>query len=318
MPVYQAVRVIAAPNGVESPAKKSKNKSTTKKIIRRKFQVCNGYLLEFDQLARVLHFLLSNRSAKKISRDQLMVNTGLSNRQIGSLVSIGCAMGLIQPGKQTLTESGALIAQHDVFIESRGSLEWCHYAGAGNHRNLIWYEVFNTLLPEQAPMTQDGWMEFLRRELAGQYTDRTIGKHLYEEVRFVIDAYLERKLKKLGLLHKDQNERLYVRRYTNFNPLVLSAMIYDFGANTETQLLQIGEMVATPGSPPRIFGLDVTTFREQIEVLHDRGWLRYETTHNLDQVRLKSSFSPIEFLGAYFEDREPRQGAEASAERLFE
>ena len=64
---------------------------------KRKFQVCNGYLLEFDQLARVLNFMTENRSIKRVYRKELEENTGLSNRQLESLVSIGSALGLIQP-----------------------------------------------------------------------------------------------------------------------------------------------------------------------------------------------------------------------------
>ena len=69
-------------------------------------------------------------------------------------------------------------------------------------------------------------------------------------------------------------------------------------------------MAVTPGSPAIVFGLDVALFRQQIEGLHDRGWLRYETTHNLDQIRLKPGFSTIEFLTAHFENREPHQNDE--------
>ena len=37
------------------------------------------------------------------------------------------------------------------------------------------------------------------------------------------------------------------------------------------------------------------------------GLLRYETTHNLDQIRLKPSFSAYEFLSAHFEGRTLRE-----------
>ena len=282
-------------------------KLATKKSARRKFQVSNGYLLKFDQLARILHFLLEHRDAKKINRKALQEDTGLADRQVESLVSMGAAMGLIRPGRQVLTPVGLLIAEQDIFIEKRGSLEWCHYVGAGSFRNLIWFEIFNHLLAEASPMTQEEWNERMRSDLAGKYSKRTIGKGLYEEVRFVIDAYMERNFSKLELLHRSSDERLYRRRYTQFAPLVLSAMIYDFCATKETHLSQVGEMAVTPGSPAVVFGLDAASFRQQIEGLHDRGWLRYETTHNLDQIRLKPGFSAFEFLTAHFEDREPRE-----------
>ena len=155
-------------------------------------------------------------------------------------------------------------------------------------------------------MTQEQWSERLRSELAGKYSKRTISKGLYEEVRFVIDAYMKRNFSKLEILHQLADERLYHRRYTGFAPLVFVAMIYDFCATNETRLFQVAEMVTTPGSPAVVFGLDAASFRQQIEGIHDRGWLRYETTHNLDQIRLKPGFCALEFLTAHFEDREPR------------
>ncbi len=283
----------------------SKKKHKSRKSTRRKFQVSNGYLLEFDQLARILHFLLEHRDAKKINRKALQKDTGLADRQVESLVSMGAAMGIITPGRQVLTPLGLLIAEQDIFIEKRGSLEWCHYVGAGSFRNLIWFEIFNHLLAEALPMTQEEWNERLRSDLAGKYSKRTIGKGLYEEVRFVIDAYMERNFSKLELLHRSPDNQFYRRRYTKFVPLVLSAMIYDFCATKESHLFQVGEMAVTPGSPAVVFGLDAASFRQQIEGLHDRGWLRYETTHNLDQIRIKPGFSALEFLAAHFEDREP-------------
>lgn len=294
------------PQGTSKPSKK---KTESVKKIRRKFQISNGYLLEFDQLARLLHFMLENRDAKKISRKILLEDTGLANRQVESLVSMGAAIGLIKPGSQVLTTTGLLIAEHDIFLENRGALEWCHYVGAGSIRNLIWFEVFNSLLPGTSSMTQNELTEALRNALEGQYTKRTIGKHLYEEVRFVIDAYMERNFRKLEILHQSSDSRLFRRRYTGFAAPVLTAMIYDFYAANEAQLWQVGELAVTPGSPAMVFGLDAALFRQQVEGLHDRGWLRYETTHNLDQIRLKPGFSALEFLTAHFEDREPHEGS---------
>jgi len=285
----------------------SKETPNMDRINRRKFQVSNGYQLEFDQLARVLHFLEEHIDARKIDRKVLQEDSGLAERQIENLVSMGSAMGLIKPSSQVLTPVGLLVAEHDIFIEKQGTLEWCHYKGAGSYRNLVWFEIFNNLLTEPSPMTQNEWLERLRSELSGKFTPKTLGTGLREEVRFVVDAYIERNFNKLNLLQQLPGERIYRRRYTNFLPLVLTAMIYDFCAVHGERLSQVAEMAATPGSPAVIFGLDVSSFRQQIEGLHERGWIRYETTHNLDQIRLKPSFSSLEFLSAHFEDRDPRK-----------
>lgn len=273
--------------------------------LKRKFQVCNGYLLEFDQLARLLSFMSNNPSVKRIRRKELAENTGLSNRQIASLVSVGSAMGLIKRGKQTLSPVGTLISKHDIFIEAKGTLEWCHYSGAGSFQNLLWYEIFNNLLPNGEPMAQEGWMDHLRDAFAGQYTDRTIGKHLREEVRFVVDAYLNRNFKKLELLHQTSDGRLYVRRYITADPLVFSSILYDYADKRESNLLQVMALTQRPGSPGRLFAMDDPTIRKVIEQLHEKGWVHYEGTHNLDQLRLKEGYTALEFLKAYYEDREP-------------
>jgi len=291
------------PDAIASAAAKS---SPPRAGAKRKFQVCNGYLLEFDQLARVLSVLQERKGQAKVSRDALIEDTGLSNRQIESLVSVGAALGLILPGKQILSPVGALIAQHDIFMERTGTLEWCHFQGAGSARNLIWWELFNRFLPDHPPASQDRWMEWLRAELADEYTDRTIGKHLYEEVRFVADAYLERKFKKLELLHRTSDGLIYRRRYANPVPEVFASLLYQYGVATDSRLFQLSDLATKPGAPGLLFAMDASTLRGAIGTLHTRGWVRHESTHNLDQVRLKDGFTPVEFLAAYYEDREPK------------
>ncbi len=154
----------------------------------RKLQVSNGYCLEFDQLARVLNFLFENKKKKKIPRAVLTENTGLSDRQVAGLVSIGSAMGLIKGGVQILTPVGLIIAENDIFLENRTTLEWCHYMGAGSYRNLIWYEMFNNVLKKRNLMLQKELTEYFKTALAADYTPGTIKKNLSQEVRFIIDG----------------------------------------------------------------------------------------------------------------------------------
>jgi len=115
------------------PSRPSKRTSSAKKSVRRKFQVSNGYLLEFDQLARILHFLLEHRDAKKINRKALQEDTGLADRQVESLVSMGSAMGLIKPGLQVLTPVGLLVAEHDCKWLPKPAHRW-RSQPTGKHR----------------------------------------------------------------------------------------------------------------------------------------------------------------------------------------
>lgn len=282
-------------------------------LSRRKFQVSRGYYLDFNHLAKILSLLLGKRDAKQISRNSLVEDSGLTSGQLASLISIGASLGLIRAGSHLLTPIGLLIAEHDLFFENQGTLEWCHYMGAGSHQNLVWFDIFNHLLAEVDPVTREGWQDHFRSRLSGQYSNKTIKDHVPKEVRFVIDAYMERNFNQLSLLHKTRDDRFYLHRYWDFIPAVLAAMIYDFCETRQSHLYQVADMAETPGSPALVFGLDPAAFRQQIELLHDRGWLRYETTHNLDQIRLKPGFSHKEFLTAHFKGREPRPISPAAA-----
>jgi hypothetical protein len=303
-----------------SRIKKPEEKKTpsAKKSVRRKFQISRSHLFEFNHFSRILSFLYENRSTKRISRDLLIENSGLPDGQVASLISIGAAMDIIQTRSQTLTPTGLIIAEHDIFLEGQGTLEWCHYKGAGSYKNFLWFEVFNHILAEEPAMTQAGLQKYFKKKLKGRYSDKTINDHVPKEIRFIVDAYTKRNFNKLEILHMSADDQLYRRRYTKFAPLVLNAMIYDFCATKETHLFQIGEMAVTPGSPAVVFGLDAALFRQQIEGLHDRGWLRYETTHNLDQIRLKPGFSALEFLTAHFEDRDPREDTKPLPGGIFQ
>lgn len=63
----------------ESTAKQttqiSNKVSSIKKSIRRKLRVSNNYLLEFDQLARVLNYLFEHKGSKRIKRKKLKEDT---------------------------------------------------------------------------------------------------------------------------------------------------------------------------------------------------------------------------------------------------
>ena len=148
-------------------------------------------------------------------------------------------------------------------------------------------------------------MEWLRAELASEYTKRTIGKHLYEEVRFIVDAYIERKFQKLALLRRTPDGLIYRQRHANPAPEVFASLLYQYGDASHSRLFQVSDLSTKVGSPGLLFAMDTPTLRSNIEVLHSRGWVRYERTHNLDQVRLTDVFTSLEFLAAYYEERKP-------------
>ena len=274
----------------------------------RKLQVSNGYLLDTAQLARLLTFIQSKPKTRKITAAELIEGSGLSCRQMESLVSMGSALGLITPRIQLLTPFGTRVAKHDLFLDSVTTLEFCHFLAAGRMRNLVWFEVFNDLLATQPPVARRAWSSWLRQRLAGQYTAASLMKHVGHEVRFLLDAYLVRNFKKLNLLTETPEHTYAVRRYAGLQPLSLAAMIYAFCARSGSRVISFADLHSQPGSIGAIFALDAATLRQMVETLHQREWLRFEVRHGLDQLRLIEGFEPLEFIAAAYENRAPQPG----------
>lgn len=303
-----------------SPPNVAEEPRPLKRTDAPKLQVSNGYSLDPAQNARLLSYIAEHPEVRRFARRDVMAGTGLAEGQVESLSSVGVAMGLVAPVTSVLTPFGTLVYQHDLFLDSPTTLEFCHFLGAGNPRNLIWHSIFNEMLVENQPMDQAGWSAWLREKLAGSYSKRSLVKHVASEVRFVLDGYTVKNFKKLNLLVETLNNTLALRRYTALQPLTLAAMIYWVGEEHQARLVSFSELQAEPGSPGRVFGLDASSMRQMVEVLHQKGWIRYEVRHGLDQLRLIDGFQPLEFLAAAYESREPEtkdKPDEPGAERLL-
>jgi hypothetical protein len=272
---------------------------------KRKLQVSNGYSLAFEQLAQILNAVNGRPDMKRVPRAFLVEQTGLAERQVGSLVSIGCAIGVLRSTTGVLTEFGGLVAEHDIFFEMAGTLEFCHYAAAGNAHNVIWFDTFNELLTVMPNGDVEEWKGFFRSKYADEYSKKSMQKHVRVEVRFLVDAYLSRNLRKLELIVAGSDGKLQPRRYANPEPLVLAAMVYNFAERTGRRVWEVEELAGAAGGPAILFRMDVDTFRQNIERLHERGYVRLEARHNLDQVRLRDDYQPLCFLEAYYHEREP-------------
>jgi hypothetical protein len=271
-----------------------------------KLQVSNGYSFDAPQTASLLKFLSERPHIKRFSRRDIMKDTGLSEGQAESLRSIGSAMGLVAPRTQVLTDLGNLIVKHDLFFDSNTTLEFLHFMGAGTPKNLIWFTIFNELLHEREPMDQPGWAAWLREKLAGGYSPRSLVKHLAQEVRFVLDAYNARNFSKLRLLQQTVNGGYALQPLLNVRPLVLAASIYRFAEQFRARLFSFNHLHEGYGSPGRVFGIAGPQLRELVESLHQKGWVRFEVRHGLNQVRLIEAFDALSFLEADFENRVPQ------------
>jgi hypothetical protein len=292
-----------------SPTVSEEEAKPLKRTEAPKLQLSNGYSLDSAQNARLITHIADHPAIRRFARRDLMEGTGLAEGQVESITGVAVAMGLVVPVTAVLTPLGELVHRHDLFLDSPVSLEFCHFLAAGNSRNLIWHAIFNELLPHEKPMDQAGWSAWLRAKLAGGYSDRSLVKHVASEVRFILDAYTVRNFKRLNLIYETPEKTLSLRRYSALQPHTLAAMIYWIGVRHQARLVSFSDLQAEPGSPGRVFGLDASSMRQLVENLHQKGWIRYEVRHGLDQIRLLDNYDSLEFIAAAYEAREPEAKA---------
>lgn len=266
----------------------------------RKLQISNGHYLQFDQLARILHAITSLSADQKITMSYLEEETGLPFRQVRNRISIARAMGIIEMNSLQLTPLGSLISTYDPFFEMKGTLEYIHYMAAGNYRNLIWFELFSTFLPHDPPTDYNGWIHYFQESLKNEYTEHSLKDHLPKELRFIIDAYINKGFKKLELLNQTSDGKLYRRQYSKIDLNIFVAILLDFAKKQGTKLLQNENLLHKAGAPALLFALDVNTLKRILESLHEKEFIRYESTHSLNQIRIKSDFGPMKFIEIYY------------------
>ena len=71
---------------------------------------------------------------------------------------------------------------------------------------LVWYEIYNRILPAEQANTESGWVAMLRNVFSSQYSDKTLSQHLRQEIHVVVDAYLNRNFKKLEILFQNSSD----------------------------------------------------------------------------------------------------------------
>jgi hypothetical protein len=273
----------------------------------RKLQISNGHYLQFDQLARILHAINSCPADQKITMSYLEEDTGLPFRQVRNRISIARAMGIFKMNSLQLTPFGSLISTYDPFFEMKGTLEYIHYMAAGNYHNLIWFEVFNTLLPQEPPMDYQGWIQYFQKSLKDEYTEYSLKDHLPKELRFLIDAYINKGFNKLELLNQTSNGKLYLRRYANIDLSIFVAILLDYAFKQRTNLLQVEDLLENAGAPGLLFALDGNTLKSILEISHEKEYIRYESTHSLNQIRIKNDVEPLKFFEAYYKSEDFHQ-----------
>jgi hypothetical protein len=267
-----------------------------------KLQLSNGYLLRFDQISRILGAISGREHQSRVTREDLMEDTGLSSVHIKNLCSIAVGIGLIKRISYNLLPLGELIVRHDRFFDDRGTLWACHYRLGANPRNLVWQRLVNRILPELDQVTTEAARAYFA-DLEGEYSEKSMEEHLSKELQICYNAYTEQALARLRYLEEVETNTYALRiGHAPLDPLILLFAIYDYRDrfSSGATAVEIPTLWRAENGPGRVFDLRQSRLREILDRLHRGGHLTIERQADLDQVTLPDGGSALLALEAYY------------------
>ena len=258
-----------------------------------KLQFTNGYRPRFDQMSRILQFLLAQGHVNKVSRPQIVSGLGIPNRQTENLISMMTGFGLVNPRITTLTPLGNAIVKSDPYFERIETLWILHYTVSSNSDYVVWYRIVNDILPYEEKLSVNQLSEQYFSALDIHFSERTIKEKLPKEVGAVLAAYSRSEFARLGLLRENGYGDFEKAKPVDIpNLAFLSCLLYyrDNYLPGSTAISNT-DVCQAEHSPGKVFNLADYQVRATLESLHYIGLVRLEKLANLDQVRLSDELT---------------------------
>lgn len=253
-----------------------------------KLQFTNGYRPRFDQISRILQFLLSQADRKKIPRQEIVASLGIPDKQVENLTSMMTGFGLVLPRVSTLTSFGRTVIQSDPYFDKVETLWIIHYIVSSNPEFVVWYRIINEVLSSGNQFMIDQVSDQYFSDLAIQFSERTISEKLPKEVGAVFAAYTRSELSHLGIL-----ETAGTGKFIKSNPGTIPNLAFLFcllrfrdSYSPGSSALNIDDIYQANNSPGKVLHLPEYQIRTLLSDLHNSDLVRLEQLANLDQVRL--------------------------------
>ncbi len=259
-----------------------------------KLQLTNGYRPRFDQISRIMQFLLTKEGQKKVSRQEIISALGIPDKQIENLTSMMTGFGLVLPRVTLLTPFGKAVIQSDPYFDRLETLWMIHYLVSSNPEYVVWHRIINTVLPSQDQFSISQVADCYFSDLAIHFSERTISEKLPKEVGAVFAAYSRSELSHLGIIAAERTGN-----FIKSNPVDVPALAFLFClAHFRVQhfpgssALNIEEICRAENSPGKVLLLSEYQVRAKLGDLHNAGMIRLEQLANLDQVRFPADLTP--------------------------
>lgn len=258
-----------------------------------KLQFTNGYRPRFDQMSRILQYLLAQGQVNKVSRPQIVSELGIPDRQAENLISMMTGFGLVNPRVTTLTPLGNAIVITDPYFERSETLWIIHYIVSSNSDYVVWYRIVNDILPFEATLSVDQVSKQYFSDLSIHYSERSVTEKLPKEVGAVLAAYSRSELAQLGLLTESGKGAFEKAKPVEVPELafLFCLLYYRDHYSPGSTAISNTDVCQAETSPGKVFNLPEFQVRAAVERLHNAGLVRLEKLANLDQVRLSDDLT---------------------------
>lgn len=262
-----------------------------------KIQALNGFKLHFDQLSSI--FNEKNSSEGKVDYDKLTDLTGLNRRKIRMLFTFLSDIGFTKKRSLESTELGKIVSRYDPYLEDEGTLWIMHYLAAANPYLLIWNRIFNGI----ALLNEFSRIDLLNNfsDLKDTMSEGSFKDHIGKEITVILDAYINQRFVKLGLLELEDGIYQTVRNQNIAELILLAFMVhyrdqYFPGASA----IEISDLIGGDNAPGHILFWDEVYLRNRIEGLKGQELIGLESRGDLDQVRFGSDLRFEDIVEQYY------------------
>lgn len=267
-----------------------------------KLQFTNGYRPRFDQISRIMQYLLTRKNQKRIPRKEIVANLGIPDKQVENLTSMMTGFGLVTSRTSTLTSFGKIITKADPYFEKVDTLWIIHYIVSSDQRWVVWYRIMNTVIPAHDDISIDLVSNTYFNDLASHYSVKTYNEKLPKEIGAVLASYTRSELSRLKILDSEG-----VGKFIRGTPIEVTSLVFLFCLvnfrdrfSPGSSAINVEDISIGDNSPGRVLYLPKYKVRNVLTELNNRTLLRLEQFGNLDQVRFSDSNSQENILGLIY------------------
>lgn len=258
-----------------------------------KLQFTNNYRPRFDQISRILQFLLDKQDVKKIAYKEIVEKLGIPLNQVESLFSMMVGFGLVKHRSGLITEVGKAIAKSDPYFEKIESIWVIHYIVSSNPEWVVWYRIVNDVIPTHDRYTIEGIDSNYFSDLRDKYSEKTILDKLPKEIRAVLASYTRYGFSRLGIMLQDEDGNYLRGNQVDIPALAfLFCMLYYRDCYSPgSSAINVDDVCVSENSPGRVLNLPEYQVRALLDELHNRSLIRLERFANLDQIRIPENMT---------------------------